>query len=182
MFNFLRKKNKGTAVTDKIVLSMAAKWSHLFEQWQKDKKTIFVGWFAATVEEMQTFFNRNTDEKFFVALGSEVAFNTNAGNVYVFIEHHPLIAKEVALYQHLQLTNAIVYSSLQEPLFQQFGGDKIIQVLQKLGIKEDELIEHTMISSAIKKAQEKIKEKVTVDFGGRSAQEWLQHYADNIRE
>jgi hypothetical protein len=88
----------------------------------------------------------------------------------VFAEHYPLREKEQALFEKLQLNPAIVYSSLTEPLFKAFGGENIISLVQKLGIDENEAMEHKMISNYIIKAQEKLKKKVIIDNSAGSAE------------
>ncbi|MBW2466423.1 MAG: preprotein translocase subunit SecA [Deltaproteobacteria bacterium] len=49
------------------------------------------------------------------------------------------------------------YLSLEDDLLRIFGSDKISGVLDKLGMEEDEPIEHNMISRAIENAQRKVE-------------------------
>ncbi len=49
------------------------------------------------------------------------------------------------------------FLSLEDDLMRIFGSDKIKGLMMKLGMKEDEPIEHTMISNAIAKAQKKVE-------------------------
>jgi preprotein translocase subunit SecA len=49
------------------------------------------------------------------------------------------------------------YLSLEDDLLRIFGSDKISGILDKLGMDEDEPIEHTMISRAIENAQRKVE-------------------------
>lgn len=74
----------------------------------------------------------------------------------------------------MNLETVQVFSSLREPLFQQFGGEKIIQLMKQLGMKEEEVIENAMISKAIKKAQEKIEGKVISELPVRSQLDWIE--------
>jgi preprotein translocase subunit SecA len=53
--------------------------------------------------------------------------------------------KEQELYEKLGLTKVTLYSSLDEPLFTHFGGDKITNLVKQMGMKEDEAIEHALI-------------------------------------
>jgi hypothetical protein len=176
MFNLFKKKNSGTSVTDKVVISMEAKWKHLFDIWQQDKKTIFIVWFPSTADDITAYFQKKTSEVVEIKMAREASHCFSAHSSFIFAEHYPLRSKEDSLYQQLQLSKAIVFSSLQEPLFQQFGGDKIIKLMQQLGMKDDELIEHNMISGSIKKAQDKIEAKVSIDYSCQSPQEWLSRY------
>jgi preprotein translocase subunit SecA len=49
------------------------------------------------------------------------------------------------------------FLSLEDDLMRIFGSDKIKGIMVRLGMKEDEPIEHTMISNAIAKAQKKVE-------------------------
>lgn len=74
----------------------------------------------------------------------------------------------------MNVKQVIVFSSLNEPLFKRFGADKIIQVMKQLGMKDDEVIEHSMINKAIQRAQEKIEKKVVVEQSAHSQHDWLE--------
>jgi preprotein translocase subunit SecA len=75
--------------------------------------------------------------------------------------------------EKLQLKQAIFYSALDEPLFKFFGGDRISSMIEKLGLSENEAIEHQMISTAIKNAQEKISKQVVIDYSAQSQAGWF---------
>ncbi len=49
------------------------------------------------------------------------------------------------------------YLSLEDDLLRIFGSDRISGIMDKLGMEEDEAIEHTMISRAIENAQRKVE-------------------------
>lgn len=49
------------------------------------------------------------------------------------------------------------FLSLEDDLMRIFGSDKIKNLMMKMGMKDDEPIEHTMISNAIAKAQKKVE-------------------------
>lgn len=51
----------------------------------------------------------------------------------------------------------IFFLSLEDDLMRLFGSEKISAMLQKLGLKEDEAITHSFISSSISKAQQKVE-------------------------
>jgi hypothetical protein len=46
--------------------------------------------------------------------------------------------------------------------------------MQKMGMKEDEIISHSMIESSIVKYQEKIAAKITFESHAQSAAEWFR--------
>jgi preprotein translocase subunit SecA len=82
--------------------------------------------------------------------------------------------KEDLVFEQLGLKEAIILTSLDEPLLKIFGGEKLIDIMQKLGMKEDEIIEHKMVSQSIANAQKKIEERMIVEQSVRSQSEWLE--------
>jgi hypothetical protein len=173
MFNLFKKKEASTPVIDKISMSREAKFNALFQLWKKNKNTVIVCWFDDSVREITSFFATKTAEPVSFYTAREVTGAHVSGYQIVFAEHHPLKSKEQALYEKLHLETATVYSSLDEPLFQSFGSERIIQMMKQLGMKEDELIEHKMISQSINAAQGKIAGKVEVEQSALSQADWM---------
>jgi len=56
------------------------------------------------------------------------------------------------------------YLSLEDDLMKLFAGDFVLKALQRLGMKEDEPIEHKWVSNSVKRAQKKVEER---NFGIR---------------
>jgi preprotein translocase subunit SecA len=54
-----------------------------------------------------------------------------------------------------------------------FGGEKMISLMEKMGVSENEVIEHPMISAAIKNAQEKISKEIIVEHAAQCQAEWF---------
>ena len=54
--------------------------------------------------------------------------------------------------------------SLQDDLMKLFAGDFVYKALQRLGMKEDEAIEHSWVSKSVERAQKKVEER---NFGIR---------------
>lgn len=50
------------------------------------------------------------------------------------------------------------YLSLEDDLMRLFGSDRISAVMEKIGIKEGEVIQHPMISKSVERAQKKVEE------------------------
>lgn len=107
------------------------------------------------------------------------SFIETGHTVLVFAEHYPLLSKEKAVLEKLAtLSDATLktcfYVSLEEPLIKVFGSDNIIELMKKMGMKEDEALEHNMISSALNNAQKKMDTKVQNDSKADSAVEWFK--------
>ena len=60
--------------------------------------------------------------------------------------------------------SSVFYVSLEDDLMRLFSSDRIAGVMDKLGFKEGEMIEHKMISKSIERAQKKVEEN---NFGIR---------------
>lgn len=174
MFNLFKKKDKEVKITDKIIIDEKAKLAALFAAWEADKNTVFVFWFDSTLREAESFFAARTSETITMMMARETAVQHISDRPVLFAEHYPLHSKEEELYEKLKLESVTVYSALAEPLFKRFGADKIIQLMKQLGMKEDELIEHKMISKSIRNAQEKIEKKTVAEQTALSQMDWLE--------
>jgi hypothetical protein len=96
---------------------------------------------------------------------------------FLFAEHYPLPGKEIKMLEKLSSSypqSAITFcSSMDDPSFEPFGADRIVAILDQLGLKEDECIEHPMVSKAMANAREKIESKVQHEIAAKSEGEWF---------
>ena len=60
--------------------------------------------------------------------------------------------------------SSVFYVSLEDDLMRMFGSERIASVMDRMGFQEGEMIEHTMISNSIERAQKKVEEN---NFGIR---------------
>ncbi len=60
--------------------------------------------------------------------------------------------------------SSVFFVSLEDDLMRMFGSDRIAAIMDRMGFQEGEMIEHSMISSNIEKAQKKVEEN---NFGIR---------------
>ncbi|WP_375559907.1 preprotein translocase subunit SecA [Bernardetia sp. OM2101] len=56
------------------------------------------------------------------------------------------------------------FVSLEDPLMRMFGSDRIAKIMDRLGLEEGEVIQHSMITKSIENAQRKVEEN---HFGSR---------------
>jgi hypothetical protein len=173
MFNLFRKKESGVKVIDKILMTQAAKWKALAALCNKEQNIILIFWFDDTLRQAQEVLSTEKKMTEGFLLASQVHLTQIGGKRVAFAEHYPLPQKEKDFFERLELQEAEVWSAMDEPLFKEFGSDKIVQMMKQFGMKEDQVIEHNMISKAIHNAQEKIEAKVTVDQIASSQEEWL---------
>ncbi|HEV7783561.1 MAG TPA: hypothetical protein VGO58_19950 [Chitinophagaceae bacterium] len=173
MFGLFKKKNGEIKVSEKVVISEAAKFQAMRSFADTHQPVTFIFWFDDSLRMAETFLSPSSGQvTLFTA--REVQAHHVTGQTVVFGEHYPMRGKEQSLYGKLGLSSIVIFSSLGEPLFQRFGGDRIIRLMKQLGIKEDEVIEHKMISNSIRNAQEKIEKKVIVEQSAHSQKDWIE--------
>ncbi len=93
----------------------------------------------------------------------------------VLAEIHPLSSSmQVVLDSYTGNTSLSCYVSLDNAFFNLFGGDRLITLLDSLGIEEYEMISHTMVNKSIDNAQKKIEAKVEFPKTTNSLDEWMK--------
>lgn len=101
----------------------------------------------------------------------------------LFFGHYPLPTKENELLQKIQQAvpsaKIVFYSSLDEPAFKIFGGERLTSLLDSMGMKEDEAIEHAMVTRSMLRAREKVQSSVRTEISAQSEEEW---YAKNVKQ
>jgi hypothetical protein len=180
MFNWFKKKEKGPTLRGKdiIWISSAEKWHALPAFATQHQPVVLVCWFQETLEKAKQAFAAAevniTPQLYhsFVESGLE-------NKTLILLEHYPLPEKEAAILSSLAPKQIIVLSALDEPLFMYFGGERLMGLMEKMGMAPGETIEHSMITASIKRAQEKLSSKVLVDFSARSQEEWFRRSGIN---
>jgi hypothetical protein len=176
-FNLFGKKEEETPesiFTDRTYMSETAKTNACIAFAKAQPDTLFICWFSETLKKFKTIFAEHKLNEMKVVdaknMHSGMLQNKNA----VFAEHYPLHEKELALVEHWPLEKIIVYSSMDEPLFKHFGSEKMIPLMKLLGMKEDEVIEHSFVTKSIIKGQGKIAAIVCTEQLANSQEEWLK--------
>jgi hypothetical protein len=172
MFN-LFKKSDSVKMIDKVWMSKQAKWKACLGMLALQPSSLFVAWFEETALELSGYLGLSSHQKN-PLLASEITTDSIQNRMIMFVEHYPLPSVEQELFRRLNLKEVPVLLSLDEPFFQKFGGDKTIQLMKKLGVKEDEVLGNAMIGRSIRNAQEKIAAKVRSEKKAQSQQEWMK--------
>jgi hypothetical protein len=100
----------------------------------------------------------------------------------LFSGHYPMHAVEYAALQSLTdagFTKFVFCLSFDDPLLKAFGSQNILPLLEKLGLEEQEAIEHAMVTKSIQRAREKVEEKVVREVHAKSPEEW---FALNVKK
>ena len=177
LFNLFGKKDddaENHVFTDRAYVSTAAKMKACADLAKEKPDTLFICWFPDTVEAFRSYFKLQELDEERVIEARHIYASKIQGKVPIFTEHYPLHEKETALIKNWPGEKITVYSALDEPLFKHFGSDKLIPLMKMMGMKEDEVIEHAMVSKSIIKGQEKIAQQVTLEQPAASQEEWMR--------
>ncbi len=194
MFGFFKKKNKTVKPLSRFALTRQAAFLDLVKEVSEIKKPIYVFYFF---EESKNYLKGllTTEYLSFKDIANEpssydcdiyfINARTFAPHLFKFttskmvycLDHFPLHSVfsglGLGLAEMATPPELIIYGGLDEPIFNRFGGERLQQLMQKLGISDSEMIEHAMISAAIESAQKKIEAKVIVESKAASASDWF---------
>lgn len=99
----------------------------------------------------------------------------------IIAERHPLPANNRALLERLQreaplAPPPVFFSALDEPFLLRMMGPSVGALMSRLGLSDDEPIEHPMIARALKNAREKAAQRfgAKAPLASSSMAEWLQ--------
>jgi len=171
MFGLFKKKSGNNNLVNRVWVTTDCKWAGCLSILEKNPDTVFVVWFDETFDAINSFLESKGQQG--KVIFYREAHAADAGK-YIFAEHYPLASKEHDLFEKLGLEKTIILSALDEPLFRHFGSDKIVDMIKMLGMKQDDMIEHQLITGAITKAQEKLDAQIQVEQSARSQAEWMK--------
>ncbi len=177
LFNLFGKKDGGAeshVLVDRAYVSTAAKMQACAKLANAEPNHLFICWFADTAAQFKAFFMQEGLDESLITETHHLHASKLLNKIPVFVEHYPLHTKELDLIKNWQTEKIIVFSALDEPLFKHFGSDKIIPLIKMLGMKEDEAIEHKMVTKSIINGQEKIAQIITVEQSASSQEEWMR--------
>jgi hypothetical protein len=172
--SWFSKKESLPDLKDLIFINATAKFRAVKKLSDQHPDPLLLTWFPDTQFAFEQFCTEHGLIVPAVTVAREVNSFQAANKTIIFLEHYPLREKEMALVQSWKPAGIYVLSALDEPLFRHYGGDRITQLFQLMGMKEDEPLEHAMITNAIHKAQQKLAKKVTVEHAANSMEDWFR--------
>ncbi len=180
MFDWFKKKDKTPPLRGRDIIwtSSAEKWRALPGFAASHQPVVVVCWFQETMEKAKQAF-ASAGVNIMPQLHHGFIESSLQDKTLILLEHYPLPEKEAAVLSSLAPKEILVLSALDEPLFMYFGGERLIGLMEKMGMAPGETIEHSMITASIKRAQEKLSSKITVDFSARSQEEWFRRSGIN---
>lgn len=168
-------KNKGPKVHDVVFMNEQACMAAVTKWLQEHQNGEVAVWFREDLEKLRHLLGDIGEGR--TVLAGRLSFSHTAGRDKLFIGHYPLRSVESALYNEQDIKEALVYSHLDMPILAWFGAGRIKELMIKIGIKQEEAIEHPMITKAISNALNKISKKMASDMPASSEAEWMQLYA-----
>jgi hypothetical protein len=199
---FLRKKNQHSAYDDtlmpsakkKVVIATVVKDLVFATDSEREKylleiskmhDTNIIAWFESDLNYLNRLFGDNWNHSSVkVYLHTSLAASEiNPDIPMVLWGRHPLASVEDKLLAALPKVSALVgMTSLDDALIQHFGGDKVKSLMGKMGHKEGEILEHSMISASIRNAQEDLDKKVENPISANSASDWFLLNANHLKK
>jgi hypothetical protein len=169
MFGFFKSSDSKVKVVDKVWMTSAARLQACRAMHQANPHCLFLAWFDETADALKQVVPADA-----VMLARDVELQQTHNRIVVFAEHYPLRKTEDELYTRLDLTEANVLSALDEPLFSFFGGERIQEMMRRMGMADHEIVGHSMITKSIKRAQEKLEKRVVSEQKATSQQKWFE--------
>ena len=146
-----------------------------------NKVNLCVAWFEETQRVFQEAFNRGVPKGPDIVLAKTLfPYSLDNKNV-LFLEHYPLFSKEENLLGKAKPAKTWFVNSLNDPAMVLFKGN-IDQLLERLGMKPDECLEHSMISASIVRAQKKLEKEVFTDYSAKSGDDWVRQFLANRKK
>jgi hypothetical protein len=171
-FNFFSSKPRGPVAKDLVWINTAAKQEGFKSILQKHPDAIVAAWFNDTIQSFQEYLHK---EKLNTTIrpARQIVSPQVENKTVILLEHYPLHDKEEQLWQSWKSSSLYILNSLDEPLFAAFGGERIVDIMRKMGMQENESVEHALISKSLRNAQEKIRKKVVTEHSANSSAEWF---------
>ncbi len=182
MFDWFRARRApaGPPFVDRVWVSLAARDRALVRAALEGPVTV-IAFFGATRDRAQAALAA-------AGSGVQVTLADRPGRrlegAIVVVEHHPLPGVNLALLERLASEAPgvvpVFYSALDEPLMLRFGGQNVAQMMARMGLVDDEPIEHPMVGKALTSAREKVAARLgavaAAATSARSMEEWLELY------
>lgn len=184
-----KRQSSVQVLDDRIWMTQNAKLSGIKQQIRQSSDSaaiLLVAHFEETLQQLRSMiadYHTATSVQLILAedLESDTArLNPEENSVIDLIvaERHPLKSADDALLliaEGMPCRFRVTYHvSLEDPLFKLFLSGSLKNLLEQLGMKEDEPIESPMVSRSVKKAQQRVEKQAFGNSRAKSAAEWLE--------
>jgi hypothetical protein len=172
MFGLFKPQAPSVKVIDRIWISLPAKLEVCRKILSDNTSTLFVVWFEESFQQFQSALHLPENSQN-IKLAQDLTKADSANRPVVFAEHYPLRTVEQHLFLQLNLSEATVLSSTDEPFFEHLGGGRMMEMMKRMNITEEEEISHPMVTKSIERAQEKFAKSFSTNRKATSQREWF---------
>jgi hypothetical protein len=193
----LFKKSSAPVHTDKVwktrQSSLKGMMTEALQSITKNEKPVILCWFDDRKKSLVEFLEKYnvpflsveessqlSEEKTVFLMNALAPFNTplKAKSIRLIADgHYPLVDVENKAIEKItpaeSRTSVLFCQSLDDELFISFGGEKLVSLLDNLGLKEEESLEHAMITKSIERAREKLSATVTFEVRTQNEHDWF---------
>ena len=173
MFSLFKNQESKPLIKDLVWFNNEGKKKGFLNLMAQNPDAICIAWFDDTVEAYSHLMQEKGITGKTIYSFREVNSFITETRMVIFLEHYPLIQKETALIQNWKTKEIIFLNAMDEPLFLAFGGKNISSVAIKSGLREDEAIEHPLVSKALTHAREKMASKIQNETVANSSAQWF---------
>ena len=170
--DIFKRKPNNPKINVRIWINQSAKDKACIRMAQADKTIIFIAWSTVTKTYFQGLFIKQkfTNE---ILLAKDIIPSRITERKFVFLERHYDLVKENIVLKSLHASEIIAHVSLSDPLLSQFNAERIRSVLDEMGHREEEYINHKMIDKSIERAMVKIKNRSLKEKFPAKLQQWI---------
>jgi hypothetical protein len=179
LFGKKESENIDQLFKDRAYMSTAAKMKACSVLARENESVLFIAWFNDTAKQFKEYLKSDGLNENRIVEVTHLTTHQLLDHTPVFIEHYPIHTKEENFVSNWNIRNILVYSAMDEPLFKHFGSEKLIPLMKMMGMKESEVIEHSMVTKSIINGQKKIEEQVIIEQAAHSQAEWMDRNLKN---
>ncbi|MTI38357.1 preprotein translocase subunit SecA [Fulvivirga lutimaris] len=186
MFGLFKSKPPKAKIDYLVYRTEVAKYKMMVDdirqKFSSTKDVVVVCFFKDTYEQLLKLFEVSQvnkgdhDTKFTLFMYEEGEWKAFDGDYEMILaDVHPLasVMQDILGY-YSGKSSLTCYMSLDNAFFSLFGGERLISLLDSLGIGEYESISHAMVDKSIDQAQKKIEAKVEFPKPANSIDEWMK--------
>jgi hypothetical protein len=181
----IKKKETIKAVVKDLVFATDSEREKYLLEISKMHDTNIIAWFESDLNYLNRLFGGNWNHSSVKVYlhASLAASEINPDIPMVLWGRHPLASVEDKALAALPKVQLLVgMTSLDDAFIQHFGGDNLKSLMGKMGHKEGEILEHSMISASIRNAQEDLDKKVENPILANSASDWFLLNANHLKK
>jgi hypothetical protein len=157
MFSFF-KSIKKAEIKFLVYFTKIMKYQQLIKRLKSEKAShTLLYYFDETKMELEKMLEASGLEGFDI----QCAFDyTSNGSSLILVEVHPLATVTDQLLTRLAPETSLeCYIGMDEGLMKLFGSERTIKLMEKMGMQQDEVISHSLVTGSIRKAQSKLDQK-----------------------